>query len=226
MEVSKSKIWKAAIVLIILLLPSLFYLFLFSGKHLHQSLPYFGPKKLIEKEGKFDTVYFTIPSFRLLDQDSILFTRDSMHGYIYVVDFFFATCPTICPKMATHMHNLQEKFKDYPQVKFLSITVNPEHDSPTVLNDYAKKVHAGPNWKFLTGEKDSIYNLAFTGFFVSAMKDTLAPGGFLHSPYLILLDKEAHIRGYFDGTSTTETKKLEDALKILLYDDFKAKKKK
>jgi len=103
--------------------------------------------------------------------------------------------------MATNMVYLQDKFKGVKNFRFLSITVNPEHDTVMVLKDYAKKIHANTNnWDFVTGNKQDIYDLAFKGFYVGINKDSVAPGGFLHSAMLILVDKEGHIRGYFDGT--------------------------
>lgn len=211
------------------MLPSFLYVFLFTGEHRFMSLPYYGPKTIkTDASGNptSDTLYFQIPPFSLLNEDSIPFGNDSLKGKIYIANFFFVTCPSICPKMATHLYDVQKDLKKYQDVHIVSITVNPEHDSPSVLKQYAKKVHADKNWHFLTGPRDSIYSLAFKGFFVSAMKDTLAPGGFLHSSMFILVDKKGHIRGYFDGTSTTDTKKLKDAVLVLLAEEQKALKKK
>lgn len=128
------------------------------------------------------------------------------------------------------MSYIQNKFKDNKNLRYLSITVNPEHDSVSVLRAYADKVHADTkSWDFVTGNKDSIYEIAFNGFFVSAQRDSIAPGGFLHSGMLILVDKNAHIRGYFDGTTHKEVKEqLIDAIDILYKEDvvpLKGKKK-
>lgn len=216
------KIKKGIYLFAILLLPSLMYLLLYSGEHKFQRLPFIGPRKAIETaEGKFDTLYHKIPYFEFVNQDGKKVTRDDLLGHIYITDFFFVTCPTICPKMTTNMGYIQDNFKDRIDLRFLSITVNPEHDSIPVLADYAKKVHANTdNWDFVTGSKDEIYDVAFNGFFVSTMKDSIAPGGFLHSSMLILVDKNGHIRGYFDGTIHKEIKeKLTDAIDILYKED-------
>ena len=225
------KIKKFIYLIAILLLPSIFYLFLYTGKHNFHRLEFIGPKEaVLNDEGKYDTIYHQIPYFEFVNQDGNKITRDDLLGHVYITDFFFATCPTICPKMTTNMSYIQEKFKNNKNLRFLSITVNPEHDSVSVLAEYAKKVHADTkSWDFVTGNKDSIYDVAFNGFFVSAQRDSIAPGGFLHSGMLILIDKNAHIRGYFDGTTHKEIKeKLIDAIDILYKEDvvpLKGKKK-
>ncbi|MCC7332307.1 MAG: SCO family protein [Flavobacteriales bacterium] len=216
------KIKKAAILIAILLLPSIVYLFLYSSKHNFNRLEFIGPRTTISNEkGGYDTIYHQIPYFEFINQDGNKITRDNLLGHVYVVDFFFVSCPSICPKMTTNMGYLQSKFKDNKNLRFLSITVNPEADSVSVLADYAKKVHADTkSWHFVTGNKDSIYNVAFSGFFVSVQKDSIAPGGFLHSNMLILIDKNAHIRGYFDGTTHKVVKEqLIDAIDILYKED-------
>lgn len=214
----------------ILLLPSFFYLFLTRGKHNMMDLPYYGPRETVSTSvnGKelIDTIYHTLPSFQFNTHRGNIFTNESMQGKITVANFFFVTCPTICPKMATHIYDVQQTFQEKDDVIFLSHTVNPDSDSIPVLADYAEKVHAGENWFFLTGEKEAIYHVAMKGYFVSAMPDDIAPGGFLHSEMLILLDKQGHIRGYFDGTSTSETKKLKDAIRMLLASEHIPRKKK
>lgn len=226
-----SKVKKVIYLVAILLLPSLFYMFLYTGKHNFHRLEYIGPKEaVLNDEGKYDTNYHQIPYFEFINQDGKKVTRDDLLGHVYIADFFFATCPTICPKMTTNMSYIQNKFKDNKNLRYLSITVNPEHDSVSVLRAYADKVHADTkSWDFVTGNKDSIYEIAFNGFFVSAQRDSIAPGGFLHSGMLILVDKNAHIRGYFDGTTHKEVKEqLIDAIDILYKEDvvpLKGKKK-
>jgi len=213
-----SKLKKVIFLASILLLPSFFYLMLYTGDHNYTKLPYIGPKTAVEnKTGGFDTLNHQIPYFEFTNQDGHQVSRDDLLGHVYVADFFFVTCPTICPKMTTNMGYVQKKFEDRKDLRFISITVNPEHDTVEVLKDYAELVHADTkNWDFLTGSKADIYDIAFTGFFVNAAKDEIAPGGFLHSQYFILVDKNAHIRGVFDGTIHKEIKeKLTDAIDIL-----------
>jgi protein SCO1 len=219
---SASKLKKIFFLSAILLLPSFFYLILSTGKHNFNRLPYYGPKEAVENEaGKFDTIYHKIPHFEFTNQDGEKVSSDDLLGNIYIADFFFVTCPTICPKMATNMGYIQKKFSDKKDLKFISMTVNPEHDNVEVLKEYSEKVHADTeSWSFLTGDKDKIYDVAFKGFFVSTMRDSIAPGGFLHSQMLILVDRKGHIRGYFDGTVYSEMKKeLTDAIDILYKED-------
>lgn len=213
---------KIFILITILVLPSLFYFLLYTGEHHYKKLPIYGDRTPVAKQdGTFDTTYHQIPFFELTNQDGETVTRDDMLGNVYVADFFFVTCPTICPKMTTNMKYIQDKFADRKNLKFLSITVNPEHDSVPVLKEYAEKVHANTNtWDFVTGNKEEIYELAFKGFFVNVAEDSIAEGGFLHSQLLILVDKKGRVRGYFDGTVYSEMKKdLTDAIDILFREE-------
>ncbi len=217
---NKNKTQKVVILFSILLLPSLVYLFFNTGVNNFKTLPIIGPK-ILEEGSTTDTIYHTIPPFEFINQNNELVSSEFYKGKIYVADFFFATCPTICPKMAVHMRELQKHFYDVKDFKLLSITVNPEHDTPEVLNDYAKQVHAMDSvWNFLSGDKDKIYQLAYEGFLANAGQDDLAPGGYLHSSNLYLIDTKGRIRGIFDGTSTTETNNLKDAIKILSKEEF------
>jgi len=218
MVTPSSKYTKVVILAIILLLPAAFYLTMQSGDHHYTKLPYIGNHTpVLNDDGGYDTIYHQIPYFEFTNQDGNKVTRDDLLGNVYITDFFFATCPTICPRMAGNMKYLQDKFKDKKDLRFISITVNPEHDTVEVLRDYADMVHANTkNWTFLTGDKDKIYDLALNGFFASVGEDEVAPGGFLHTQYFVLVDKKGHIRGLFDGTVYSEMKKdLTDALDIL-----------
>jgi len=204
---------KVVILVSILLLPSLFYLFLHTGVNNFNAPQVYGPKELNQDQ---DTIYHTIPSFRFKNQNNLLVTDQYYQDKIYVADFFFATCPTICPKMATHMLELQEHFYDREDFKLLSFTVNPEHDSVEVLREYADLVHAMDSvWNFMTGDREKIYELAYKGYFANALEDEEAAGGFLHSSNLFLIDKKQRIRGIFNGTSTSEVNDLMDAIEIL-----------
>ncbi len=220
---------KVLILIAILLVPSLLYLFMSTGTNNFRPLLIYGPKEALpaNENGTVDTLYHHIPSFNFTNQNAESYSSSQLDGNIYVANFFFATCPTICPKMSTNMLQVQDRFKDRKDLKLVSFTVNPGHDTPEVLKEYAQKVHANEEkWSFLTAPKDSIYNVAFNGFFVSAQKDSLAPGGFLHSGNLILIDWNGRIRGYFDGTSVSETNDLFDAIDILLVEKYAPMKKK
>lgn len=210
---------KGAILIAILLLPTIFFFVLQSGTNHFNAPPIFGPKKLAENG--VDTIYHTIPNFEFVNHLGETVTQEDYLGKIYVADFFFATCPTICPKMATHMLELQKHFYDRSDFRLLSHTINPEHDTVEVLFDYAKKVHAIDSiWEFVTGPKEHISAVARNGYFANAMKDLDAEGGFLHSTSFFLIDKKGRIRGIFDGTVTSDVNDCMDAIEILYREEY------
>ncbi len=221
---NKRSVKKVVILVAILLLPSLFYLFLYTGSNNFKRLPIYGPKTLTEAG---DTIYHTIPPFSFQNQLGEIVTKQKYRGKIYVADYFFTKCPTICPQMSTHMLELQKHFYDRKDFALLSHTCDPENDSIQALKAYAKKVHAREEvWDFVTGKKEALYDQAFNGYFINALPDEIAPGGFLHSQFLILVDKKGRIRGYFDGTSTSEVNDLMDAIEILYTEEFAPLKQK
>lgn len=172
----------------------------------HQpSLPYMGPHTVSEREENgvliIDTIYHTIPPFSFTDQDGKTVTEKTIEGKVYLADFFFTTCPSICPKMGVTLQLVQEKLKNEKQFMILSHSIDPEHDTPSVLKDYASKLGADENqWKFLTGNRDSIYTICEESYMAFAYKDANAEGGYLHSGFLVLIDQNRHIRGAYDGT--------------------------
>lgn len=207
---------KIAVLFLILLVPSIAYLILSTGKHRIKPLHYFGPKVL---DAKGDTIYKTIPPFLFVDQDGKPYGDINLKNKIFIVNFFFTSCPTICPKMQTLVKKLhdQDDFKMLEDLKILSFTVDPDNDTPTRLKEFEKEVHAdGNRWKFLTGNRDSIYNLAYNGFMANAMEDSLAPGGFLHTDLVYLIDREKRIRGIYEGTNSLDMKRLIDETKVLV----------
>ena len=138
-----------------------------------------------------------IPPYNFINQNNDTITNEDYDGNIYIVDFFFTTCPTICPTMTYNMRYLQKELSIYPNIKFLSHTVNPEYDTPEKLKEYIVSMRVDEsNWNFVTGNRDSIYKIA-QSYFLSANVDELAPGGFLHSEQFVLVDKEGRVRsGY------------------------------
>jgi len=200
------------IILGILFLPCVFYLVLIQGKNHFKHLEVFGPKEALANG---DTIYHTIPAFSLLNQEGKTVSDKELEGKIYVANFFFATCPTICPKMNFNVKGLTEKYIRDEQVKFLSFTVDPEKDSVEALAAYAKEMGAdNKNWWFLTGNKDSIYTLARDGFLVPAAGGKTA-ADFFHSQDLLLVNKEKRIRGIYDGLDESDVKKLNDEIEVL-----------
>jgi protein SCO1/2 len=214
---------KVFILFIILFLPSLIYLFFSTGRHNFIHLPIYGEREGVntytDSAGKThtDTIYHTIPPFKFTSQDGRVITDKTFEGKIYVANFFFATCQSICPKMNTGMLHVQERFKDYKGLMFLSHTVDPIHDSVPVLAEYAKKIHADTsNWFFVTGDKKEIYELGVHSYLLPVGEDALAEGGFMHSQNLVLVDKEKRIRGMYDGTSVKALENLIDDIKTLV----------
>ncbi len=202
-----------------LLLIAFCYLFLAACTQ-ERTLPILGEKqtKTTMRDGKevTDTIYFQIPDFRLIDQDSQVVTPENVKDKIYVADFFFTSCPTICPIMKTQMLRIHEHFKGNPSVKLLSHTIDPRHDIVGVLKDYATRLEVDTKqWSFLTGDRNVLL-LAQKGYLVSALEDKNEAGGFVHSGAFVLIDKHRHIRGYYDGTKPEKVDLLIKDMELLL----------
>jgi len=164
-----------------------------------------------------DTTYRTIPAFRLLNQDSTVVTNKDFAGSIYVADFFFTSCPTICPTMHRNLFKIYQKYKDHPEVKLASHTIDAKYDTPSRMKAYASKLGVkGTQWEFLWGSRDTVYALAERNYLVSVGEDNKAPGGFVHQGYLVLVDKDRRIRGAYDGTEDGQVKQLMEDIDILL----------
>lgn len=184
-----------------------------SQKETATKLPYIG--NTIYEEN--DTIYHTIQDFRLTDQDSLEVTNSTFDGKIYVADFFFTSCPTICPLMKAQMLRVYEKFKDNSDIAILSHTIDPEYDTVALLKDYAERLGVNTSqWKFVTGNADYIYDLGEKSYMVMADEDEKAEGGFIHSGAFLLVDKERHIRGVYDGTVADQVDVLMNDIEKLL----------
>ncbi len=213
---------KKFIVLLLLLLgPGVLLIFLSKADHKFQLLPYYGERELVFVAGQEvpDTLYHKVPDFSFTTQENEEVTFADFEGKIIVADFFFTTCPTICPIMTKQMTRLQWLLDDavYEQVHFLSHTVNPKNDTPEVLKAYAEEQGADTRrWTFLTGDQEEIFEQGFEGYLLSTQEDEAAPGGFLHSSMFVLVDKERNIRGFYDGTSTKEVDDLVTDIKMLI----------
>ena len=138
-----------------------------------------------------------IPSYKFINQNGDTIDNSHYSNHIYIADFFFTKCPTICPVMTYNMKYIQKELSIYPNIKFLSHSVDPDNDTPQVLRDYIKSMRiTDDNWNFVTGNKDSIYKIAGS-YFAHASQDSTQPGGFSHSGQLIVVDKEGRVRsGY------------------------------
>ncbi|MEJ8755905.1 SCO family protein [Pontibacter sp. H259] len=185
-----------------------------------KTLPILGEREPVEREvnGKtiVDTVYHQIPDFAFVNQDSQLVTQETVAGKIYVTDFFFTTCPSICPKMKNQMLRVYEKYKDNPNVVLLSHTIDPAHDTVAVLKDYAERMKVtSDKWHFVTGDRDSIYDMALK-YFVGVQENGEVEGGYSHSGHFMLIDQNRHIRGKYEGTEQEDVDRLLEDMDVLL----------
>lgn len=168
-----------------------------------------------------------VPPYEFTNQDGKLISNSFYGGKVYVVEFFFTTCPTICPKMNESMLKIQNEFYGNLDFGIASFSINPKNDTSKVLREYAKTHGATlKNWNFLTGEQDKIYALANTGFTLYAGEDSNAEGGFEHSGMFALVDKQGNIRSrldeygnpiaFYDGLDPKGVQQIKEDIKILL----------
>lgn len=154
-----------------------------------------GKMVYIEQYGKRKKV----PEFSFVNQDGDTITNEDYMGKVYVIEFFFTTCPSICPIMNKNLVEVQKEFKGEEDFGIASFTIDPAHDTPQVLKEYAKNYGiTNPNWNFLTGDRNEIYEVANTGFGIYANEDETVPGGFAHSGLFALVDKEGYVRSRTD----------------------------
>ncbi|MBZ4190544.1 SCO family protein [Niabella beijingensis] len=180
-------------------------------------MPYLGNPEL---NGK-DSVYPTIADFSFIDQDSQVVTNKTFQNKAYVADFIFLSCPTICPIMTKEMKHVYDAFAQDDRVAFLSHTIDPERDTVGRLKKYAAALGVNTaKWHFVTGNQDSIMNIAAHSYFSAAHPDSADASNFIHSGGLLLIDKNRYIRGVYDGSDPEETKQLIADIKTLLKEQF------
>lgn len=193
----------------------------------NKTLPIYGnreAKVVTAADGsqKVDTIYQTIPAFSLLNQDSTLINQDQFKGKVYVADFFFTSCTTICPTMHRNLKTVYEQYKDNPEVMFLSHTIDFKYDKPSVLKKYVQKLGVdGNKWQFVYGNKEEVYRLAEHDYLVAVQEDSTARDGYIHQGWLVLIDKEKRMRGAYDGTKTDQVEQLKKDIAILLAEEKK-----
>ena len=189
------------------------------GNRDEKSLPIFGERDI--ENG--DTIYHTIADFKFVDQDSSEVTNDTFRDKIYVADFFFTSCRTICPKMKTQMLRVYDSVEKDPEVLLLSHTIDPEYDTVGLLKDFAERLGVkSDKWHFVTGNKEEIYNIAQTSYFATALEDKSEPDGFIHSGAFLLIDKHQRIRGKYDGTVEEDVNRLLKDIEKLKQEDGKS----
>lgn len=185
-------------------------------------LPYIGDfdieYKLVNGKEVADTVFPTIPFFYFLNQDSVIVKSTDLKNKIWVADFFFTTCSSICPGMTQNMKELNEKTQDLKDhVQFISFSINPDYDKPHVLKEYMK-IHSikTSNWLFLTGDEVETHRLGVEDFHIHAGQDDSTNDGYAHSEAFALVDKEGHVRGVYNVADPKQLEQLETDLRKLL----------
>lgn len=209
----------------LIIIPLAFAMWFFKNKTEQKplrTLPFFGKKRI---EQKNDTTYHTIKPFMFINQFNEKVTEKTIENKIYVTDFFFTTCQSICPIMSNQLERVYNEFKTRNDFLILSHTVAPEEDSVPVLMEYAK--FHGVNdkkWLFLTGEKKHLYDMARTAYLVNNDTGNGDEDDFVHTQNFALIDKEKHIRGMYDGTDSLDVNRLIIDIKLLIEEyDYKSK---
>ncbi len=180
-----------------------------------RQLPILGEKTVVNG----DSVEHTIPPFSFVNQDSVEITEATYQDKIYVADFFFTTCPTICPVMKKQMLRVYEKYQSNPKIGILSHSIDPKHDSVQVLKEYALRLgitEKNTSWNFVTGNRKEIYTIAQDSYYVPAKEDSAAAGEIIHSGAFILVDTKRRVRGVYDGTNEKDVSKLLKDIDVLL----------
>jgi protein SCO1/2 len=174
-----------------------------------RTLPYFGKKNSIKKG---DTAFHIVKPFCFINQYNEKVTEETVKNKIYIVDFFFTTCQSICPIMSTELERVYKKFGNNKDILILSHTVSPEEDSVKVLMDYAK----------LHGVKNNLYDMARQGYLLNNESGNGDVDDFIHTQNFALVDKERHLRGFYDGTDSVEVTRLISDIKLLIEEyDYK-----
>lgn len=209
----KSPTWKVlGLLFLILVVPIIWIIINKTGVHYSKKLPIYFDREL---DSKGDTIYHTIENFKLTNQENEVVTLNTYDDKIMLVNFFFASCETVCPEMNNFIaFHIYTEFEKDDMIRFLSFTVDPSNDTPSVLLDYSKKLNAKlPNWSFLTGNKTSIYNLAEYSFKIPGAADE--HNGLFHSNKIVLVDKLKRVRGVFETGGENDKKEIIDAVRAL-----------
>lgn len=212
------KFLKAGILLITLAVPVFIFLFLKAFGSNTFTIPVYYEEGIISTLAhcNFSSDVHKIPDFELITSKNQKITDEYLEGKITVVDFFFTSCPNICPIMSKELNRVHERFKKDPDIQIVSFTVDPRYDDISVLSDYAKKFDiSAEEWQFVTGEKEKIYQLARCGFILPVEDGDGGPDDFIHSEKFILVDGQKRIRGYYDGTDRDEVDRLIMEIDIL-----------
>lgn len=193
-------------------------------------LPIVGDRDVVYKtvngEEVADTIYHHVPDFEYINQDSILVKSSEIRDRVWVTDFFFTHCPSICPPMTSQMKRLSENTADLQDhILFLSFSIDPDRDTPARLREYIKSYSIkADNWQFFTGEEEATHLLA-KEFFNGAERNDEIDGGFGHTSYFAIVDTEGLVRGIYDGTNADQVDQLEADLRKLMEHEYGVKRK-
>jgi len=197
-----------------------------TSKQKEHVLPFLGngdiTYKTIDGKKVSDTVYPTIPYFYFRNQDSMLVRSTDLKGKIWVADFFFTSCSTICPRMTSNMKKLNESLQDLSkQVQFISFSIDPETDVPSVMKKYSQRygINAS-NWVFLTGNEVETHRLGIENFLIYAGQEEQAVDGFAHSEAFTLVDKEGYVRGVYNVSQPDQLEKMENDIRKLIKHEY------
>lgn len=214
-------IFKQPIISIIAVLAVVSVYVVYSYLTTKETLPVYNPSdfnpELVDKSLQSINKNHTVADFRLINQNGKLITQEDYLDKIYVTDFFFTRCPSICPIMTDNLIKIQEEFFDNDDIMLLSLSVTPIMDSVPVLREYAdKKGVIDSKWNITTGDKKHIYELARKSYFAVVEQGDGGLQDFIHTPNFILVDKKKRIRGIYDGTNDEEILRLISDIRILL----------
>lgn len=185
---------------------------IYSCSNLPEKLPILGEREFVNG----DTIYHTIRPFSFINQDSQVVTNANFKDKIYVVDFFFTHCPTICPKVTKQMLRIYNKYKDDDRIMQLAFSIDTRNDTVGRLKEYEIGLGvSSKKWHFVTGQLDSIYSIA-ADYYSIAKQDPDSPGGFNHSGRLILVDTKQRVRSFCDGTDAKDVDRFMTDIDVLL----------
>lgn len=217
----KSILKKYCIFIGVFVIFSIITLFLFyTALKPEKTLPIFNPSdinpELVDSTVQYISKYHTIADFSFTNQNGKTVTQKDYEGKIYVADFFFTTCTSICPKMTANLFDVQEAIKDNPKVMLLSHTVFPENDNVAVLKAYAKKYDIDDKkWNLVTGDKKEIYTMARKSYLAVKLGKPEELYDMVHTENLVLVDTKRRVRGFYDGTKKEDIQKLIEDITFL-----------
>ena len=209
MSLTRNKLFTLILIIIVSVLLYFSYTYIFPNK----SLPIYNPSnfnpELVDKSLQDKNQYHTVANFSLINQNGETITQETYKDKIYIADFFFTRCGSICPIMTNNMVKIQNEFLNDSEIMLLSLSVTPDIDSVSVLRDYAnKKGVIDSKWNVTTGNKKHIYELARKSYFAVVEKGDGGLQDFIHTPNFVLIDKKKQIRGIYDGTNSDDIERI------------------